>query len=299
MIAAGYGARRLAIMPAGSGELLTRFVTWIALPALMFHIIVITDWRAVWDGNFVVASALGSALVFTTGMAIGRMRGLPIADIAVDGLNASYSNAAYIGFPLFMLALGPKSAPYVIIAATLTLMMLFLAAVVAIELGHHRDQGIVHALGKAMAGVVKNPVIGISLVGVSWWLFALPLPAFAEQFTRLLGNAASPTALVAIGLFLAERPLMEAAHNRFVLMLTAAKLLLHPLLTALIAYSLLGMSGLPATMAVAMAALPTGTGPFMVAGFYARDGKVTSGTILVTTILSVISLSILLAFLPH
>ena len=35
MIAAGYFARKLDIMPEGSGALLTRVVTWIALPALM------------------------------------------------------------------------------------------------------------------------------------------------------------------------------------------------------------------------------------------------------------------------
>ncbi len=299
MIAAGYCTRKLGIIPAGSGDLLTRFVTWIALPALMFHIIATSDWATLWDGDFVFASLLGSMLVFALGMAIGRMRGLPIADIAVDGLNASYSNAAYVGLPLFMLALGPKSAPYVIIAATLMLMMLFLMAVVAIELGHHRDQGIFHALGRAVMGVVKNPIIAVSIVAVGWWCSGIQLAAFLEQFTRLLGASASPTALVAIGLFLAERPLAEAISNRFVMLLTAAKLLVHPLISAIIAYGLLGMSGLPATMAVAIAALPTGTGPFMVAGFYARDGKVTSGTILATTLFSAITLSLLLAFLPQ
>ena len=299
MIAAGFGARRLNIMPAGSGDLLTRFVTWIALPALMFHIIATTDWAALWDTDFVIATLLGGLIVFGLGMAIGRMRGLPIADIAVDGLNTSYSNVAYIGLPLYMLALGPKSAPYVIIAATLMLMLLFLMAVAAIELGHHRDQGVLHALGKALLGVARNPIISVSIVAAIWGVAGIPLPAFFEQFTHLLGASASPTALVAIGLFLAERPLAEAAHNRFVLMLTATKLLIHPLITAVIAYGLLGMSGLSAIMAVAIAALPTGTGPFMVAGFYARDGKVTSGTILVTTIVSAVTLSFLLAFLAN
>ena len=82
-------------------------------------------------------------------------------------------------------------------------------------------------------------------------------------------------------------------------MLSAAKLVAHPLIAATLAYGVFDMSGMPATMAVMVAALPTGTGPFMVAGFYARDGKVTSGTILLTTILSIVTLSLLLAFLPH
>lgn len=299
MIAAGYGAGRAGIMPKGAGEILTRFVTWIALPALMFHIIVTTDWRSLWDGNFVLAFLIGSGIVCALGMGIGRLRGLSIADIAVDGFNASFPNIAYIGLPLFLLALGPASAPFVIIAATLTLVMLFLIAIVTIEMGHHRDQGLWHALGKAISGVVKNPVIAFSALGAAYWLSGLPLPAFAEQFTRLLGAAASPTALVAIGMFLAERPLREAMSNRFVLMLSATKLIGHPLVTAALAYGLFHMRGLPAMMAVLIAALPTGTGPFMVAGFYARDGKVTSGTILVTTLISVMTLSVLLAFLPR
>ncbi|MDQ4419169.1 AEC family transporter [Sphingobium sp. DEHP117] len=299
MIAAGYAARRLGIMPEGSGALLTRFVTWIALPVLMFHIAATTDWRAVWDNEFVLVSLLGSVILYIIGLGIGRLRGLPIADIAVDGLNASYSNAAYLGLPLFLLAIGPMSAPYVIVAASLTLMSLFALAVGTIELGHHRSQGVLHALAKAGAGVIKNPVLALSLAGVAWWLTGVKLPDVAERFTHLLGGAASPAALVAIGLFLAERPLAEAVGNRFVLALTGAKLVAHPLITALMAYGLLGMRGLPAFMAVAIAALPTGTGPFMVAGFYARDGKVTSGTILMTTLISVVTLSILLASLPR
>lgn len=299
MIATGYAARKFGIMPEQSGALLTRFVTWIALPVLMFHIAATTDWGTVWDAHFAIASVLGSVVMFIMGMGIGRLRGLPLADMSVDGLNASYSNAAYLGLPLFLLAVGPMSAPYVIIAASLTLMTLFALGVAAIELGHHRDQGVLHALAKAGVGVVRNPVVAVSLAGVAWWLTGWQLPAVAERFTHLLGGAASPTALVAIGLLLAERPLADAIGNRFVLMLAGAKLIAHPAVTALIAYGVLGMRGLPAFMAVMIAALPTGTGPFMVAGFYARDGKVTSGAILVNTLVSVLTLSVLLALLPR
>lgn len=299
MVAAGYGARKANMMPEGSGILLARFVTWIALPVLTFDIVVRSDWARLWDSRFAIASLGGSLVVFGIGMIIGRLRGLAVADIAIDGLNASYSNAAYVGLPLFALVIGPQSAPYVIIAATLTLMTLFACAVIAIELGHHRDQGMVHALGKAITGIATNPVMVGPVLGLLWLLSGAALPMPVATFTHLLGAAASPAALVAIGLFLAERPLRESVSNRFVLLLTTAKLLLHPLLTAGLVYGLLGMRGLPALMAVAIGALPTGTGPFMMAGFYARDGRVTSGTILVTTLISVFTLSVILNILPH
>jgi len=299
IILAGYAAARIGVVPASMHGALNRFVIWIALPALMFSIVATTDWRGLWDGSFALASLVGSLIVFAVGMALGRLRGLPVADIAVDGLNASYSNAAYIGLPLFLLALGPRSAPYVIVAATLTLMTLFACAVVAIEMGHHRRLGLGHALGKAALGVLRNPVTAAPLAGLAWWLTGLALPAPIAQFTHMLGSAASPTALVAIGLFLAERPLVEAIANRSVLALTATKLVLHPAITALIVYTVLDMPPFTATLAVAIAALPTGTGPFMVAGFYARDGKVTSGTILLSTIVSAITIAALLHFLPR
>lgn len=298
MILAGYGAARTGILPAVANRELNRFVVWIALPALMFHIVASTDWRTLWDGDFVIASLAGSLVVFVIGMLLGKLRGLPLADRAVDGLNASYSNAAYIGLPLFLLVLGPQSMPYVIVAATLTLMMLFASAVLMIELGRHHDLGIVHAFTRALAGVLRNPVIAGPALGFLWWLTGWTLPRPVDEFTRLLGTAASPTALVAIGLFLAERPMKEALSDRFVLGLTATKLIVHPAITALIVWPVLGMSGRTAVIAVALAALPTGTGPFMVAGFYARDGKVTSGTILLSTILSVLSVTAILSLLP-
>src|SRR3546814_11640969 len=73
------------------------------------------------------------------------------------------------------------------------------------------------------------------LAGLGWWLTGIPLPQPAQTFVSLLGGAASPAALVAIGLFLAAHPLRQAATTFFVQALTAAKLVVHPALTALLA----------------------------------------------------------------
>ena len=47
-------------------------------------------------------------------------------------------------------------------------------------------------------------------------------------------------------------------------------------------------------MAVLMALMPTGAGPFMLAQVYARRGAVASRTILMTTVMSVVAISIFL-----
>lgn len=299
IILAGYGGARFNVIPSSAHQALNQFVACFALPAMLFHIIATTDWETMWDMNFVIASLLGSGIVFAAGALVGRLRGLPVTDMAIDSLNASFANATYMGLPLFLLAIGAQSMPYVIIGGTVTLTILLISSVLMIEWSQHHHLGAGHALGKALIGVIRNPIITCSLLGVLWWMTGWKLPDAIGRSTQILGMAASPTALFSIGLFLAERPLIESVANRFVLGLSAIKLILHPAITAIIAWPILGMGQFTGTVVVMMAALPTGTGPFMISAFYARDNKVTSGTILVSTLVSAISISAILSLLPH
>jgi hypothetical protein len=50
-------------------------------------------------------------------------------------------------------------------------------------------------------------------------------------------------------------------------------------------------------ISVVLAALPTGTGPFMLAEFYRREAAVTSSTILFSTVISLVTVTVCLAAL--
>ena len=136
------------------------------------------------------------------------------------------------------------------------------------------------------------------MLGLLWWATGWKLPQVADRFLEMVGNAASPTALIGIGLLLAQRSLWQAMANRFVLALSFLKLVIHPLVTAVIALPILHMPRALALTAILIAAMPVGTGPFMMTGLYARDGAVTSGTILVSTVMSVFTITAILTFFP-
>lgn len=299
IILAGYLSRKTGLLGDEASRELNRFVVWLALPCLMFDVVATTDWRAVWHPGFVAVSLIGSFIVFACGLLVGRARGLNLADMSVDGLNASYSNAAYIGLPLLYLTFGEASRPFVVIAAALTLMALFAAGVILIEFAQHRGHRGHIVLAKVTASILRNPIVMSPLAGLAWWLTGVPLPRAVDTFVSLLGAAASPAALVAIGLFLAASPIGDAARHPSVLTLTAVKLLVHPAITAVLAFYLLRLPDPIGVMAVAIAALPTGTGPFMVTEFYARDGKVTSGAILLSTVLSILTITAILTWLGY
>ncbi|MBV8329805.1 MAG: AEC family transporter, partial [Verrucomicrobia bacterium] len=98
-------------------------------------------------------------------------------------------------------------------------------------------------------------------------------------------------------LFLAERRPAGDAAPRSALLLTGIKLLVQPALAWWLAARVFVLPTALVNMTVVLAALPTGTGPFMLAEFYRREAQVASRTILFSTLGSLISLSLLLFYL--
>ena len=78
-------------------------------------------------------------------------------------------------------------------------------------------------------------------------------------------------------------------------LLVGLKLVLQPAATWLLATSVFGLSPLLTHTAVLLAALPTGTGPFMLAEFYRREAGVTSTVVLASTVVSLATISAYLA----
>jgi malonate transporter len=137
------------------------------------------------------------------------------------------------------------------------------------------------------------------LCGVLFASLHVALPSSAETFLKLLMGAASPCALVSLGLFLAEKRPAEPGAGGISLLLTGVKLVVQPALTWWLASRVFGLSPTLVEMATVLAALPTGTGPFMLAEFYRREAHITSRVILLSTIGSVVTLSLLLMLMGH
>ena len=116
------------------------------------------------------------------------------------------------------------------------------------------------------------------------------------KFTSILGAAAGPCALIAIGLFLVDKPITEGSFE--VGLMTFSKLILHPLLTGFALLVLFPTEPLWAYVGILLAALPIGSGPFVLAqaqGVYPRR---TSTAMLVTTVVSIVTVSAFFLVFP-
>ena len=296
LILIGYLCARFEILGRAATDSLNRFAVFLALPALLFQAMTRITLEQLGQAGFALAFAGGVAATFATAFMLGRRSGRRIADASILGLDASYANVGFMGIPLCLLVFGEAGIPPAIIATLFTACLLFAFAIVMIELDLQRAGSLWRTVRKVLVSLVRNPLLVAPAAGLAVGMTGLALPAPVERFATLLGSAASPCALVCIGLFLAQE--RGVTGNATMLgLLVGMKLVLQPAVTALLAFQLLSMPPDWARAAVLLSALPIGSGPFMLAHLYRLEAGVTSGAILASHLGSVVTVTLLLAWL--
>ncbi|WP_133646158.1 AEC family transporter [Paraburkholderia flava] len=298
LIIAGLVCRRRNLFGPTAATELNRFVVWLALPALLFDIMAHATWHELNQPAFVAAFGIAAAIVFVATLGLRIAGGRTLADASIDAVAASYPNTGYVGFPLCMIVFGSVSQTPTTIATILVVCVLFAFAIVLIEAGLQTHQAPHRIVLGVFRGLLRNPLIVAPAVGALVSAAHLSIPASIETLLKLLGAAASPCALVCLGAFLGEKRPSRGAGPA-ALMLTVAKLILQPALTWWFAAKVFDLPPVLVGIAVLLAALPTGTGPFMLAEHYRREAMATSQTILLSTFGSLVSLSVILVYLRH
>ncbi|CAB3673423.1 AEC family transporter [Achromobacter sp. ACM04] len=295
LILTGWLAARWRILGPGATDALNRYVVYLSLPALLFRAMTQVDLTHMAHWGFVGAFAGGIAVTFLASFIGARGSQRALTDRGIQGLAASYANAGYMGIPLCLALLGPDSMAPATFTTLLTASVLFGFAIALIEFDRQQTPNLSLTLLKVGRALLRNPLLAAPLLGLAWAFTGLALPEGVDRYVALLGASASPCALVTIGLFLAQTETSSSGPG--VMRLVAGKLLLQPAVTAVLAFYVFAMPPVWAWTAVLMSALPIGTGPFMLAQMYGRDARVTSRAILVSTVASVLTVSLLVAWI--
>lgn len=296
IIVIGYLVGRAGLLGATASDVLNKFVYWIALPPLLFLAMSRLDVGDILNWPF-IGAFLGSTLAIWALIAlVGGLAGRARPPVAIlQGMNASFGNTGYMGIPLFVAAFGLEGLAPASLGTMLTSGICIGVAVVSLELTARAGRGALVALGDSLSALFRNPLVMASVAGIGWGWAGGALPAPMVTLLDLLGAAASPCALFAIGLFLAGRSLRAdlAADFAEVGGVVAAKILLHPLLCWALAMTVFPMDPFWTASAVLLAALPTGSLTFVVAQKYGLYRQRSSSVIVVSTIGSLVTLSAL------
>ena len=135
-------------------------------------------------------------------------------------------------------------------------------------------------------------IVAISL-GLLWSGFGIPIPAPMNDFLSILGGAATPGALFAIGASLAGK---SAERIEVAGWLSFCKLILHPAFVAIGVLFVFPIDPFAASVLIAAAALPVAGNVYMLAQHYGVAPQRVSAAILVSTLLSIVTVSVIIAW---
>ena len=303
VILAGYLAGRWHILGGEATAALNAFVSTFALPVLFFGTLARTPVKAVLDPALMTGFGLVVLATFAVGMLSTRLaaRG-GLARMSLQGIAASWGNVGYMGVPLCLAAFGEQSLPPAMLAVIVTSIIAMVFGVMLIELEVAAGQGPILTFFSAAWNVARNPLPLSIAAGIAWSGLALPLPTPVERWLDLLGAAASPCALFAIGLFLSDKSVSDTDKSmRSGLaeagLATAIKLLLQPLLAAAVLPWFIDLKSVPGQAALVMASLPTAANAFVLARQFDVQVEQNTASVLLSTAFSVVTVSALLVWL--
>ena len=310
IIVSGWIAGRVGLLGRDGSTALNQFVYWFSLPAVLFLSLAAAPMEDIFNAPFLMAfmSGLVSAYIIAlvSGWVLYRRRERQSAEAAEDGtpdgtagqkasmmaLNASFSNTGYMGIPLFIALVGSSHLAPVIVATVIMSAVMVAVAIIMLEaLGasHETPLVMIRGIGRAL---VTNPLIVSSVAGLLAAYFQIPVAEPIQRFGDILGAAAGPCALFAIGLFLAGQRLTDGLGDA--LWISSLKLILQPLITWLLIDAFFPMDPYWRAAAIVLAALPTGGLTFVMASRYNVSVGDTSAAILISTLISIVTLSVIL-----
>ncbi|GHC34376.1 AEC family transporter [Aidingimonas halophila] len=144
-------------------------------------------------------------------------------------------------------------------------------------------------LGRSLLALIRNPLILACVLGIVLNLTGTGLPGWSGRAIDLLGDAALPLGLVAVGVALRPHSLMR--QDRGVWTANLIKLVLTPALVLGLTF-LLRLDPVSRDVALLFAALPTATSAYILARQLGGDADLMAALITGQTLLAMITLPI-------
>jgi len=294
LIGVGYLAAATKFFSEAASAALTRFVFYFALSAMLFRFSANLQFGDVFDIAFIGVYLAATSLVYALVTAVAVWRRLPVSEAAVEAQCGVIGNIGFLGIPMLALLMGDAAVGYIMMMLGVDLLVFGVLIVVLIT--GSRDRLSLRVFRTVGVGLVSNPMLVAIVLGFSTSALAVPIPGPVNEFLAILGNAATPGALFAIGASLAGK---SAERLSVAAWLSTSKLILHPSAIAIAALVVWPLEPYAAAVMIASAALPTAGNIYMVAQHYGVAPQRVSATILVSTVFSIVTVSAVLAWLAQ
>lgn len=293
LIAAGYAAVLFRFVSEGAHKGISEFAFSIAIPALLFRTIVVSEFPDVSPYRMWGAYYGALAITWIAALAISaliRERREDREDGVVFAIGSVYGNIVMLGIPLVISALGNEAAGPMSLILSVNTPLLWLCGILQMELVSRKRTGsVISVLRPILTDLARNPLmLGIGF-GVIWRFTGLGLTPVVDKTIELLAQAGSPSALIALGISLFRFEVKGEMGS--VAAMSALKLLAMPAVAFAMA-KLLNLPPVVTGVVVLFAAMPTGANAYIFAVQYQRMVNPVSGAVALCTLLAAVTLPV-------
>ena len=283
-MAAGFLAQKAEILTRQDVPKINKVAFQVFLPCLLFYNVYTSEVSAAVRPKLILFAVIGVLLVFTVSV-IGVLRFVPQPDRrGVISQGVFRSNHLIMGIPIAQALVGSENLGPVALLVAVIALLFNLLAVIALE----SFRGGRAKTGTVLLGIVKNPLIISSVLGLVFLMLKLRLPKLVEQSIASLGSIATPLQLFLLGAFFRFSGL-----RRYVKPL-AAVTCIKPLITPafmLGAAAAFGFRGVEFVALIGVFASPTAVNSFtMVQQMHCGDEELAGDIVVCTSAFSVLSL---------
>lgn len=293
LIASGYAAVLFRFVTETAHKGISEFAFSIAIPALLFRTIVVSEFPDVspyrmWGAYYgALAVTWIAALALSALLRAGRE---DREDGVVFAIGSVYGNIVMLGIPLTLSALGNEAAGPMALILSVNTPLLWLCGILQMELVSRKRTGsALSVIQPVLADLARNPLMLAIGFGVVWRFTGLGLNPVVDRTIELLAQAGSPAALIALGINLFRFEVKGEMSS--VVVMSALKLLAMPA-AAFVLAKLLGLPPTAAGVVVLFAAMPTGANAYIFAVQYQRLVNPVSGAVALGTLLAAVTLPV-------
>lgn len=282
-IAVGCIAKRFRLISESAVKEANGLCFKVFMSALLFNSVYTSDLGSAFDGRLLALCLIGIFAEFVAGMVlVPRIEQAPPAQ-GVMVQSFFRGNTVLMGMPIATSLFGADNVGQISMVLAVAVPFLNILSVVALELFRGGRPSLRHIV----KGVATNPLVLGAVTGILAVALDIQLPRALNSVVTSLANAATPLALVLMGVSLDFSKVRRALRNMVVC--SVARLIAAPAVFLTLAV-LMGFRGVSLCAALVVFATPVAVNSYNMAMQMDGDADLAGGIVIMTTLTSCLTL---------
>ncbi len=300
----GYLCTHFRVIGLRSASILTDFVFFIAIPAMLISQFASQSLKEIFNAKFISAFLVSSFIMSTITYAFSK-RSFPhnLSERAISLMVAAQINTTYLAIPVFFLFF--KNITPVILVIILQTIFLTPCTLAILEYDIYKKE---QSNGKNLSDgpklflkhlslmLIKAPVVPAAVLGVILSYYSIDLPVSLLSALSTIGKAAAPVSLFVLGVSLKQDKIVlkDGVLLRDIVGLTFLKNFLHPTIAFLMGHYIFHLDSFWLISLCLLAAMPAARNANFFAQRYGLNVTRTNTMILLTTFTSFLTIGFII-----